>query len=193
MISRRRLLIATPLLLAGCDQAPPFRNTDLTGKSIGGNFALDDCHGHPRTLADFKGKLVVLFFGYTSCPDICPTALAKFASLMQQPDLSADRIQVIFISLDPARDTPERLCQYLHWFHPSFLGLTGNADQIAEITRNFRVTSIRKEIPGSMGYVLDHSAGAYVFGPDGRLRLYLAENASIAEISDDFRRLLAGQ
>lgn len=193
MISRRRLLIAAPLLLAGCDQAPTFRNTDITGKKIGGEIALNDCQGRPRKLADFLGKAVVLFFGYTSCPDICPTALAKFATLMQQPEMNAGRIQVIFISLDPERDTPKRLCEYTPWFHPSFLGLTGDAGKIAEIARNFRVTSIRKNVEGSMGYVLDHSAGAYVFGPDGRLRLYLAENARIEDISADLHLLLAGQ
>lgn len=194
MIVRRRLLLALPLLLAGCDGGrPAWRNTDLGGKGIGGDFLLTDADGRPRKLADFHGKAVILFFGYTSCPDICPTALAKFATLLQQPALDSRRIQVIFISLDPARDTPERLREYVPWFHPSFIGLTGDSAKISELAAKFRVTSIKKTVPGSMGYVLDHSAGAYVFGPDGRLRLYLAENARIENIAADLRRLLAGE
>lgn len=193
MISRRRLLLAGALfLLAGCGpQAPAFHATDLTGKNIGGDFNLTDARGQLQKLANFRGKVVILFFGYTSCPDICPSALAKFANLLQLPDLSAEQLQVIFISLDPERDTPQRLAEYVPWFHPSFIGLTGDASTIAGLARQFRVTSLKKEIPGGMGYVLDHSAGAYVFGKDGRLRLYLGENAKIDDIASDLRRLLS--
>ena len=203
MIKRRRLLLTLPLLLAGCSkQRLPFENTDITGKNIGGEFALADCYT-PRVppsgcaaqakLANFQGKVVILLFGYTSCPDICPTALAKFTQLLQQPGITPDTVQVIFISLDPTRDSPERLCEYTRWFHPSFIGLTGDSATINEIATKFRVTSIKKEITGEMGYVLDHSAGAYVFGPDGRIRLYLAENARIEAITSDIRRLIAGE
>ena len=194
MITRRRLLLTLPFLLAGCStQRLPFENTDITGKNIGGEFALADCYGAQAKLGNFQGKVVILFFGYTSCPDICPTALTKFTQLLQQPGISPDNVQVIFISLDPARDSPERLCEYTHWFHPSFIGLTGDSATINEIAAKFRVTSIKKEIAGEMGYVLDHSAGAYVFGPDGRIRLYLAENAWIEAITSDIRRLIAGE
>lgn len=194
MISRRQFLFAWLAAIAGCSKPnPAFRNTDLTGKAIGGDFSLNDFHGQPRSLADFQGKAVILFFGYASCPDICPTALAKFAELLREPSMGADRVQVIFISLDPERDTAHRLSEYAKWFHPSFLGLTDNSDKIDEVAQKFRVTRIKKEVSGGMGYVLDHSAGAYVFGPDGRLRLYLAENAKIKDIADDLRRLLAGE
>jgi protein SCO1/2 len=194
MITRRRLLLTLPFLLAGCSQQRlPFENTDITGKNIGGEYALNDCYGAQAKLANFQGKVVILFFGYTSCPDICPTALAKFTQLLQQPGITSDTVQVIFISLDPARDSPERLCEYTRWFHPSFIGLTGDSATINEIATKFRVTSIKKEIAGEMGYVIDHSSGAYVFGPDGRIRLYLAENARIDAITSDIRRLIAGE
>ena len=195
MIRRRRLLLTWPLLLlAGCEpQAPAFQATDLTGKNIGGDFNLTDSRGQLQKLANFRGKVVILFFGYTSCPDICPSALAKFASLLQQPGLSAEQLQVIFISLDPERDTPQRLAEYVPWFDPSFIGLTGDASTIAALANQFRVTSIKKAVPGGMSYVLDHSAGAYVFGKDGRLRLYLGENAKIDDIASDLRRLLSEQ
>lgn len=194
MITRRRLLLTLPFLLAGCSkQRLPFENTDIAGTNIGSDFTLADCYGVQAKLANFPGKVVILFFGYTSCPDICPTALAKFTQLLQQPGITPDTVQVIFISLDPARDSPERLCEYTHWFHPSFIGLTGDSTTINEIAAKFRVTSIKKEIAGEMGYVLDHSAGAYVFGPDGRIRLYLAENARIEAIASDIRRLIAGE
>jgi protein SCO1/2 len=194
MITRRHFLLILPLLLAGCrNKRPPFQNTDITGTNIGSDFTLTDCYGAQAKLANFQGKVIVLFFGYTSCPDICPTALGKFANLMQQPGMTAETVQVIFISLDPARDSPERLCEYTHWFHPSFIGLTGDSATINEIAAKFRVTSIKKEIGGEMGYVLDHSAGAYVFGIDGRIRLYLAENAKPEAITEDIRRLIAGE
>lgn len=193
MISRRRLIATLPLLpLTACQPAPAFHATDLTGKSVGGEFTLLDPQGQLRSLSDFAGKAVILFFGYTSCPDICPTALSKFASLLQLADLGPDRVQVIFITLDPARDMPQRLGEYVPWFHPSFLGLWGNDDTISSLVRKFHVTSIKREVSGRMGYVIDHSAGAYVFGPDQRLRLYIGENAPLQDIADDLRRLLAG-
>lgn len=193
MLTRRRFLLVAPLVLLGCGEGvPAFRNTDLSGSQIGGDFILSDFHGRPQKLAHFYGKVVILFFGYTSCPDICPTALAKFAALLQRPEIDPARVQVIFITLDPERDTAERLRDYVPWFHPDFIGLRGDAATIADVCRQFRVTSLKKTLPGAMSYVIDHSAGAYVFGPDGRLRLYLAENAGIDAITADVTRLLAG-
>lgn len=194
MLTRRRLLLASLGLCAGCGKpAPRFHATDLGENGFGGDFAakLRDFYGRPQNLADFRGKLVILFFGYTSCPDICPTALAKYASLLTQPDLDARQVQVVFVTLDPARDTPAQLAAYLAWFDASFIGLSGDQASTDEIARQFRVTAVRKDIPGSMGYVLDHTAGAYVFDRRGRLRLYLAENAKPDEIADDLRILLA--
>lgn len=190
---RRRLLLALAGLpwLAACGEAgPAFHNTDLTGKVLGEVVTLNDAYGQPRTLADFHGRIVLLFFGYTTCPDICPGALAKYAALLQQPGLDAAQVQVIFVTLDPERDTPERLRDYLAWFHPSFIGLTGTPERIATLARQLHVTHVRREIGGGVGYVIDHSAGAYAFGPDGRLRLHLAENAPLEHIVSDLRLLL---
>lgn len=194
MISRRALLKVLPLCLVGCgnDQAV-FRNTDISGGRLGGAWNLTDFRGRPQKVSDFQGKVVVLFFGYTSCPDICPTALAKYAALLRDQAIPAGRLQVVFISLDAQRDTPDRLQEYLHWFHPDILGLTGDESQIAEVAQKFRVTAIKKEIPGSMGYVIDHSAGAYVLDPKGQPRLYLAENARLEDIVADVQQLLAGR
>lgn len=193
MNTRRRLLALLALPLAACSPKPAaFRNTDITGMAVDTSFVLDDFSGRPRKLAEFRGKAVILFFGYTSCPDICPTALAKYAALMREPGVGADQVQVVFVTLDPERDTPQRLGEYVGWFHPSFLGLTGRPETIAEVAKHMRVTAIRREVTGSMGYVLDHTAGAYVFGPDGRLRLFLAEDATTDAIAADLRRLLAG-
>lgn len=190
----RCLWLVLSLLMLGCEPAAPaFLNTDVTGKGIGGDFVLTDFHGQPKKMADFANKVVILFFGYTSCPDICPGALAKYAALMTQPGIDAAKVQVIFVSLDPERDSAQRLRDYVPWFHPSFVGLRGDQGAMDELARKFRVTSIRREVPGGMGYVLDHSAGAYVFGPDGRLRLYLAENARVEDVAADVKRLLAGQ
>jgi protein SCO1/2 len=193
MISRRTLLSAILGLLAGCgDKSLAFRNTNISGGLLDADWALSDCAGRLRRSADFHGKVVILFFGYATCPDICPTALAKYAALLRRDDLPDGAIKVIFVSLDPERDTPQRLCEYLAWFHPDIVGLTGNVRQIDVVARKFRVTRQKKESPGSMVYVIDHTAGAYVLDPQGRARLYLAENARLEDIVADIRQLLAG-
>lgn len=191
---RRQFVLAcmSLLALAACGRgAPPFRATDITGASFGQRLALHDHDGRPRRLQDFQGRAVVLFFGYTACPDVCPTALAKFAAVLQALGPQAEKVQVLFVTLDPERDTAERLKAFVPWFHPSFLGLRGDAAATAATAQEFRVFSARKEVGGGLGYVLDHSAGAYVFDPAGRLRLYVGDNASVEDIAADLRRLLA--
>lgn len=192
-MSRRRFLALVCALLAACAREPAaFRNTDLTGATFGRALALSDHHGQWRSLADFRGKVVVLFFGYTSCPDICPTMLARLAEVMKALGDDAGRVQVLFVTLDPERDSAERLKDFVPWFHPSFLGLRGDAGQIKAVTEEFRVFSARKEVAGELGYVLDHSSGAYVFDPAGQLRLYVKDTASIEDIAADIRQLLRG-
>lgn len=192
---RRTIFLALWLGLFACTAQTPaaFRNTDISGAEFGRTLALTDHHGQPRTLADFRGKAVIVFFGYTSCPDVCPTALARFAEAMQQLGADAARVQVLFVTLDPARDTPAKLAAYVPWFDPSFLGLYGDAAATAAAAREFKVFYAKKETGGGMAYVLDHSAGAYVFDPAGRIRLYVKDDATIAAIVGDLRDLLAGK
>lgn len=190
-MDRRLFLGLTWAALAGCRPAPvAFRNTDLTGATFGRQLALDDHFGQRRTLADFRGKAVVLFFGYTTCPDVCPTSLARLAEVMKALGEDGGRVQVLFVTLDPERDSAERLKTYVPWFHPSFLGLRGDAAEIRAASEEFRIFSARKEVGGELGYVLDHSSGAYVFDPAGRLRLYVKDTAPVADIVADLRQLL---
>ena len=182
------------LLLVACSRAPvEFRNTDLTGATFGRQFTLNDHNAKTRSLGDFKGKVVVIFFGYTSCPDICPTALSRLAEVMKVLGPEAEKVQVLFVSVDPERDTQERLKDFVPWFHPSFLGLYGDAAQTRAVSEEFRVFSSRREVGSQLGYVLDHSSGAYVYDPAGRLRLYVRDTASVEDIVADIRQLLAGQ
>lgn len=182
-------------VLAACSPPPPasFASTDLTGATFAQRLELDDHHGQKRRLADFRGKVVVVFFGYTACPDICPGTLARLSGVMQQLGPEAERVQVLFVSLDPERDSAEHLKTFVPWFHPSFLGLRGDAAQTKAAREEFRVFSARKEIAGELGYVLDHSTGAYVFDPAGRIRLYVKDTASVEEIAGDIRLLLKGR
>jgi protein SCO1/2 len=192
---RRTILLALLLSLLACNAKPPvaFQNTDITGADFGRALNLTDHHGKPRTLADFQGKAVVIFFGYTTCPDVCPTALAKFAGVLKQLDQEAARVQVLFVTIDPARDNEAQLAAYVSWFHPSFIGLYGDTAATAAAAREFKVFYARKETSGGLAYVLDHTAGAYIFDPAGRIRLYVKDDAPIAAIASDLHDLLGGR
>ena len=192
---RRTVLLAFLFGLFACSAQTPvvFRSTDITGAEFGRHLALTDHHGKARTLEDFRGKAVILFFGYTSCPDICPTALAKFAEVRKQLGADAERVQVLFVTIDPARDTQAQLASYVPWFDPSFIGLYGDAAATAAAAREFKVFYARKDTGGGMAYVLDHTAGAYVFDPAGRIRLYVRDDAAIEAIVGDLAALLAGK
>jgi protein SCO1/2 len=192
---RRRQFFALPLItvfLAACKEPvpPAFKATDLTGASFGRDFALDDPMGRRRTLADFRGKVVILFFGYASCPDVCPTTLARLAEVMKQLGPQAARVQVLFVTVDPERDTAERLRNFVPWFHPDFLALRGTPEETRQLLAEFRATAIKRPVEGSMGYVIDHSAACYVFDPEGRLRLYVKDEQSAADIAADLKMLL---
>lgn len=182
--------------LAGCGRPEaPFRNTDISGADFGAEFpqALTDQRGQPRWLRDFRGQAVILFFGYTQCPDVCPTTLSRFAAVDKALGPDGKRLQVLFVTLDPERDTPARLAEYLAWFHPSFLGLTGSPADLEAVRREFHVYAARQEVGGALGYVLDHTAGAYLYDPAGRLRLFLKDDAPVAAIVADVEQLLAGK
>jgi protein SCO1/2 len=159
--------------IAACGPSTPkFRGSDVTGVTYAHDFRLNDPTGKPRTLADFRGKVVVVFFGYTQCPDFCPTTLSELAAAVKQLGPDAARVQVLFVTVDPERDTPELLSHYVPAFDPSFLGLYGDAAATAATAKEFRI--IYQKQPGATPgtYSMDHSAGTYLFDPQGRLRVY---------------------
>jgi protein SCO1/2 len=167
-----------------------FRHTDLTGLDYAKNFALNDHNGTPRTLADFKGKAVVVFFGYTQCPDVCPTTLSELAQVMQQLGPLAAKVQVLFITLDPERDTRAILAQYVPAFHPNFLALMGDAAATAKTAQEFRV--VYQKVPGKTpgSYSMDHTAASFVYDPQGRIRLYVRNGQGPEALVHDLKLLL---
>jgi len=184
------LLLAA--LLAGCERSPPppvFQLSDITGATFGRGFSLTDHNGRARTLSDFRGKVVTVFFGFTHCPDVCPTTLAEMAQVMRELGPDADKVQVLFITVDPERDTPQVLQLYVPSFYPSFLGLSGDADTIARTAKEFKVFYQKQALPGG-GYSMDHSAGTYIFDREGRLRLYASYGCGAAALLHDIRILL---
>lgn len=191
MIRRRTGAALLALALAACGSGSPrFESSDVTGASFGHDFALSDPDGHVRTLADFRGKAVVVFFGYTQCPDVCPATLATLADAMNRLGADADRVQVLFITVDPDRDTPALLKQYVPAFDRRFVGLSGDAAATARTASEFRV--IYEKVPGAApgAYTIDHSAGSYVFDPQGRLRLFVANGQGADVFAHDLRELL---
>jgi protein SCO1/2 len=188
--------VAVPLLLAafalaGCGaDAPAFKGSDVTGTTYGRDFALTGHDGKPRTLADFRGKVVVLFFGYTQCPDVCPTTLAELTEVMKQLGPDAERVQVLFATVDPDRDTAALLAQYVPAFNPAFLGLYGDADATARTAKEFRVFYQKQPGRTPDSYTVDHSAGTFVFDPQGRLRVYVSYGQGPDVFVHDIRELL---
>lgn len=184
------LLLA--LTLAGCgqDSKPQFKNTDLTGLDYAKDFTLTDHNGKTRTLADFKGKAVVLFFGYTQCPDVCPTTMAEMATVMKQLGPQADQVQVLFVTIDPERDTQALLASYVPAFDPRFLGLFGDKAATDKVAKEFKV--FYQKVPGKTpdSYTMDHTAGSYVFDPQGRIRLFLRHGQGAEPIVHDLKLLL---
>lgn len=175
-----------------------FRGTDISAVQWGRGFDLTDHTGRRRTLADFKGKVVLLFFGFTNCPDACPTALAEMAQVVKQ--VGADRVQGLFVTVDPMRDTPEKLASYVPAFHPAFLGLRGSKQELEEVTKEFKIyyQAQKDDQGGHSGngvehgsYTVDHSTGIYVFDKEGRVRLYVrASDRSVSAMVHDVKLLL---
>ena len=193
MAVRRWLLLCIVLMLAACGQHPQFHSTDITGANFGRDFSLTDQTGHFRHLSDYKGKVVVIFFGYTQCPDVCPTTLADLAAAMKLLGGDAKRVQVLFITVDPARDTQAVLAAYVPQFDPSFVGLYGDAAATAATAKEFKVFYQKQPGPTPQSYTIDHSAGDYVYDPQGRLRLLIKYDASPQNMAADLRLLLAGK
>ena len=185
------LLLAGALALAGCGaDTPKFKSSDVTGTGFGRDFALSDHAGKPRVLADFRGKVVVLFFGYTQCPDVCPTTLAALAEALKELGPDAARVEVLFVTVDPERDTAELLSNYVTAFGPSFIGLRGDADAIARTAKEFKILYQKRPGRTPESYTVDHSAGSFVFDPQGRLRLYVGNGQGADVFAHDIRELL---
>ncbi|MCK9382242.1 MAG: SCO family protein [Sulfuritalea sp.] len=187
------LFLCIALLLAGCSEPPRFVSTDLSAVDWGKDFKLTDHNGQARRLADFRGKAVVLFFGYTQCPDVCPTTLAGMREAMNLLGEDAKRVQVLFVTVDPARDTPALLAQYVPAFHPSFLGLYADEKGTAALAKDFKVFYAKQAGSTPDSYSIDHSTGSYVFDPQGRLRLLIRHGENPNNIAADLKLLLAGK
>ena len=185
-------LLVAASFLGGCgrpDATAKFQLTDVTGANFGKELALTDHNGRPRTLADFKGKVVVLFFGFIHCPDVCPTTLAELARVARELGPEASKMQVLFVTVDPERDTPDVLKQYVPSFYPDFLGLYGDAAATARVAKEFKIFYQKQPQPGG-GYTMDHSAGTYVLDQQGRLRLFAQYGAGAPALLHDIRILL---
>ena len=180
------------IALAGCSQdAPKFQSIDITGANYARDFRLPDANGQERSLQDFRGKLVVVFFGFTQCPDVCPTAMSDLAQARQLLGKDGERVQGIFITLDPARDTAEVLKAYVTNFAPDFLALRGDDAQTAATAKAFKVFYKKVEGKTPTSYTLDHSAGSFIFDPQGRIRLYTRHGTGPQALADDLKILLA--
>jgi protein SCO1/2 len=182
--------------LVACDNKTPmtklsFANTDITGADFGRDFELTDHNGKRRSLVDYRGKVVALFFGFAQCPDICPTTLSDLARVKQQLGADSDKLQVLFVTLDPPRDTQEILASFVPAFDPSFIGLRGTQDEIDKVTKDFKVFA--QKVPGKDGgvYTIDHTAAIYVYDPQGRLRLFVRHGHTMT-LTDDIKALLKG-
>ncbi len=194
-----KLLLASALgtgaagLLAGCSRETKasFQGVDVTGAEYARDFALPDASGQQRSLKDFAGKAVVVFFGYTQCPDVCPTSLQELAEVKKLLGADGERLQGIFVTLDPERDKPEMLKAYMESFDPSFVALRGTPEQTAAIAKDFKIFYKKVEGPTPESYTLDHSAGSYVYDPAGRLRVYERYGVGPQVLAADVRILLA--
>ena len=178
-------------LLAACSpDAQKFKSIDITGADYAKGFALADHNGAQRTLADFKGKVVVVFFGFTQCPDVCPTALTDLAEVKRLLGPQGDKLQGLFVSVDPERDTPEVLKAYMTNFDPGFLALRPTAEQLPEVAKAFKIFYKKVEGPTPTSYTMEHSAGSYVFDPQGRVRLYTRQAVGAQGLAEDLALLL---
>jgi protein SCO1 len=194
------LALAALIGLTACDQRQAgtqatqnkFNSVDVTGADYGKDFALTGHDGKPRRLSDFRGKAVLFFFGFTNCPDYCPSALASFKQALALLGADAQRVQVVFFTLDPERDKPDVLKQYVTGFDPSFLGLYTDVAATQKTAQQFRIFFEKQGVDSATGsYNVDHTVGAYVFDPQGRLRLFIASGATPEKIAQDLRVLLS--
>lgn len=194
-LQRRALLLAAlAAFVAGCRVEPlSFKAADITGSEFGGDFELPDHMGKTRRLADFRGKVVIVFFGFTNCPDVCPTTLSTLAEVAKRLGPEADALQVLMITVDPARDSRELMSRYVPAFDPSFIGLIPSESQLKQVTERFKVIYVRNKPDVAGFYSVDHTAAAFVFDRENRVRLYVPHEMSIDDRVEDLRKLLAGR
>ena len=188
------LCLGALLAVSGCGQdKPAFKGVDITGADYAQGWELTDHNGQVRTLKDFAGKVVVVFFGYTQCPDVCPTALQEMVEAKQLLGADADKLQGVFITVDPERDTPELLKAYMANFGPDFVALHPTLDQLPKVTKDFKIYYKKVEGKTPTSYTMDHSAGSFTFDPQGRVRLYNRHSSGAAALADDVKILLKGR
>jgi protein SCO1/2 len=192
MLKRSLLLaLATLSLLAACTDKPSFTAVDVTGADYARDFALTDHNGQARTLKDFPGKIVVMFFGYTQCPDVCPTSMTELAAVKKILGADGDKLQGLFVTVDPARDTPEVMKAYMANFDPSFLALYADTpEKLAAVAKDYKVYYKKVEGKTPTSYTMDHSAGMYVYDTQGRLRLYSRYGSGAGALAADIQMLL---
>lgn len=196
--SRRTVLAgsiaALSLVLAGCSPSPPaplpFEGNDISDSGLGLALAMVDTQGQLRTLADYQGKILLVFFGYTQCPDVCPTAMAQASQALELLGKQAQDVQVIMISVDPARDTPEILDAYVHAFDPSFVALTGTPEQLEKTARSFKAFYAKEPGPTPQQYAMNHSAAFYLLDQNGNARALLGPSLTPEDMAHDIGLLL---
>ena len=178
------------LIACSQEEKPQFKSIDLTGADYATGFALADQNGQQRSMKDFAGKVVIVFFGFTQCPDVCPTSMAELAQIKKAMGADGSKLQVVFITVDPERDTPELLKAYMGNFDPTFIALRPTIEQLPQVAKDFKIyyKKVEGTTPGS--YSMDHSAGSYVYDPKGNIRLYSRYGNDAQGLTSDFRLLL---
>lgn len=183
-------LVVSAGLAACTKEAPSFNSTDMTGADIGKDWALPDLDGNLRSAKDYAGKVAVVFFGFIQCPDVCPTTLAQLAQVKQLLGDDGARMQALFVTVDPERDTPEVIRQYLAQFDPSFVGLRGDLEQTTAAAKTFKAFFAKAPIDPPGNYTMEHSSGLYLFDTNGAIRLYARHGQTPEQLAADIRQLL---
>ena len=194
LIAAYALFISSAALLTACSgDKPKFSAIDVTGADYAKDFALTDHNGQAKSIKDFSGKVVVLFFGYTQCPDVCPTTMTELVAVKKLLGSEGDKLQGLFVTVDPARDTPEVLKSYMANFDPTFLALYAAPEALAVVAKDYKVYYKKAEGKTPTSYTMDHSAGSYIYDTQGKLRLYTRYGSGVAPLAADIKLLLKSQ